>query len=91
MYKVAIVVLQCCDCIYTAWRKTHKIYTQPSIQEATAGEYGWYYGGCLEIGTVLTQKCGDDLCAIGGNTASITADRILITSLKLKDRDWIKK
>ena len=49
------------------------------------------YGGCLEIGTVLTQKCGDDLCTIDGNTASITVDRILIISLKLKNRDGIKK
>lgn len=40
--------------------------------------------GCLEIGTVLTQKCGDDLCTIDGNTASITVDRILVISLKLK-------
>ena len=51
----------------------------------------WLIGGCLEIGTVVTQKCGDDLCTIGGNTASITADRILVISLKLKNRDGIKK
>ena len=29
---------------------------------------------CLGIGTVLTQKCGDNPCMISGNTASITAD-----------------
>ena len=46
---------------------------------------------CLEIGTVVTQKCGYDLCTIGGNIASITADRILVISLKLKNRDGIKK
>ena len=34
---------------------------------------------------------GDDLCTIDGNTASITVDRILIISLKLKNRDGIKK
>ncbi len=48
-------------------------------------------GGCLGIGTVLTQKCGDDLCTIGGNTASVTASRILMISLKLKNREGIKK
>lgn len=57
---------------------------------ATAGEYGCI-GGCLEIGTVVTQKCGYDLCTIGGNTASVTASRILIISLKLKNRDGTKK
>lgn len=51
----------------------------------------WLTGGCLEIGTVVTQKCGYDLCTIGGNTASITAGRILVISLKLKNRDGIKK
>lgn len=51
----------------------------------------WLIGGCLEIGTVLTQKCGDDLWVISGNIASITADRILIISLKLKDRDGVKR
>ncbi len=51
----------------------------------------WLIGGCLEIGTVVTQKCGYDLCTIGGNIASITADRILVISLKLKNRDGIKK
>lgn len=51
----------------------------------------WLIGGCLEIGTVVTQKCGYDLCTIGGNTASITAGRILVISLKLKNRDGIKK
>ena len=45
----------------------------------------------LEIGTVVTQKCGYDLCTIGGNTASITTGRILVISLKLKNRDGIKK
>ena len=50
-----------------------------------------WLGRYLEIGTVLTQKCGDDLCTIDGNTASITVDRILVISLKLKNRDRIKK
>nr|DAV95196.1 MAG TPA: hypothetical protein [Caudoviricetes sp.] len=31
------------------------------------------------------------MCTIDGNTASITVDRILIISLKLKNRDGIKK
>ena len=34
-------------------------------------------GGCLETGTVLTQKCGDDLWAIGANIANISAGCIL--------------
>lgn len=33
-----------------------------------------WLGRCLETGTVLTQKCGDNPCIIGGNTASITAN-----------------
>ena len=40
---------------------------------------------------VLTQKCGDDSCTVGANIASISADRILVKSLKLKDRDGIRK
>ena len=44
-------------------------------------------GGCLGIGTVITQKCGDDSCTIGANIASISANRFLIMSLKLKNRD----
>lgn len=31
------------------------------------------------------------MCTIDGNTASITVDRILVISLKLKNRDRIKK
>ena len=33
-----------------------------------------WLGRCLGTGTVLTQKCGDNPCMIGGNTASITAN-----------------
>lgn len=85
MYKVVIVVLQDCDCSNTVYRKTHKIYTQPSIQGRLLANM--VVGGRNEKYAVLTQKCGDDLCTIGGNTASVTANRILTISLKLKNRD----
>lgn len=39
----------------------------------------------------INTEMWDDLCTIDGNTASITVDRILIISLKLKNRDGIKK
>ena len=55
MYKVVIVVLQDCDCSNTVYRKTHKIYTQPSIQ-----------------GRLLANM------VVGGNTASVTADSIVL-------------
>lgn len=32
-----------------------------------------WFGRCLEIGTVLTWKQGDNPCMVGGNTANITA------------------
>lgn len=76
MYKVVIVVLQDCDCSNTVYRKTHKIYTQPSIQGRLLANM--VVGGRNEKCTVLTQKCGDDLCTIGGNTASVTADSIVL-------------
>lgn len=33
-----------------------------------------WLGRCLGIGTVLTQKCGDNPWAIGMNIANVSAD-----------------
>ena len=73
---------------FTVYQKTNTIYAKPKVWGLLLNIW---FGRCLVIGTVLTQKCGDDLCTIDGNTASITVDRILIISLKLKNRDGIKK
>lgn len=35
-----------------------------------------WYGGYLEIGAVITQKYGDNLCMIGTNVANVSADYI---------------
>lgn len=42
--------------------------------------------GVLKVGTVLTQKCGDDWLFHGANTASISAVLIVVEYLNSKER-----
>ena len=44
----------------------------PTVQETSAGEL--WYDWCLEIGTVITQKCGDDYWVVGASLARASAD-----------------
>ena len=53
---------------------------------ATAECYGSVGVWQLRTGSVLTQKCGDSQLLFGANTASVSAERILLICLKSKDR-----
>ena len=45
-----------------------------------------WFGRCLEIGTALTQKCGEDYRIVDMNTASVSVYSIMKNHLISKDR-----
>ena len=70
MYKVVLVVLQGCDCNLQFDGKHIGFIPNLLFKDDC---WRIWLGRYLGIGTVLTQKCGDNPCLNGTSSARISA------------------